>query len=45
MGTASTGRKLRDLPPFTLISAELARKNPTNIEPQSPMKIDAGFEL
>ena len=44
IGTAST-TKVRDLPPEIFISAELARKNPMNIDPLSPMKIDAGFEL
>jgi hypothetical protein len=45
MGTASTGRKLLDRPPETFTSAVLARKKPMNNEPQSPMKMDAGFEL
>src|SRR6266581_3017812 len=45
MGTASTGRKLRERPPERFIKAELARKNPINIDPQSPMKIEARCEL
>jgi len=45
MGTASTGTKLRERPPETLTRAAPARKNPMNIDPLSPMKIDAGFEL
>jgi hypothetical protein len=45
IGTARIGTRLLDLPPERFTSAALASKNPTNIEPESPMKIEAGFEL
>ena len=45
-GTASTAATLRDRPlPVPAASTLEARKKPTNIEPQSPMKIDAGWRL
>jgi len=45
-GTASTAMTLRDRPPpVPLTSAMEARKKPMNIEPQSPMKIEAGWWL
>jgi hypothetical protein len=45
IGTARTGRKLRERPPEMLIREVVARKKPMNIEPQSPIKMEAGFEL
>ena len=45
IGTASTDARLRERPPETLTRAALARKKPMNIDPLSPMKIDAGWEL
>ena len=44
-GTASIENTLRDRPPVSLSSTELASKNPTNIDPQSPINIDAGLKL
>src|SRR5207244_12545705 len=46
-GAARTDNRLRDRPvaPAELRSAVDARKNPMNIEPESPMKIEAGLEL
>ena len=44
-GTASIATTPRDRPPIWLSNTELERKNPTNIDPQSPIKIDAGLEL
>src|SRR4030095_10055145 len=44
MGTARTGRKLRERPPDTFTRAELARKNPMHHRPQSPMNIEDGRE-
>ena len=42
-GTARTAATLRDRPPPVAGNTALqARKKPTNIEPQSPMKIEAG---
>ena len=46
-GTPRTAMTLRDRPPplKPASSAELERKKPTNIDPQSPMKIVAGLRL
>jgi hypothetical protein len=44
-GTASTGKNDRERPPAALKSAVLDKKKPMKSEPQSPMKIVAGFVL
>ena len=44
-GTASTDINPRDRPPETCNSDVPARKKPMNIDPQSPMKMEAGLKL
>ncbi len=44
-GTAKIEMMPRERPPTSVIKTELASRNPTNIEPQSPIKIEAGLKL